>query len=136
MLLLPVGSHRVQQKVVDERAGDRAEQFVRVSAGGELSSLLPVLSCEDVVSLELSVVECLASIGVGQSRIEIVATDSGERLRECGLSAELCDTWGTYAVGRLSLVLGLGKNIRVDSSESVDVIMKAAAQRLKTLARK
>ena len=52
------------EKVVDESVGDPAEQYVRVSAGGELSSLLPVLSCEDVVSLELSVIESLASIGV------------------------------------------------------------------------
>ena len=121
------------QTVVDERVGDPKEQSVKVSVGGALPTLLPVLSAEDVVSLELSVIECLASIGVGQSRIEIVSTESGEKLRECGLSAEFCDTWGTYSVGRLSLVLGLGKSIRVDSSETVDVILKVAGQRLRTL---
>ena len=120
-------------KGVGERVAKLDEQLVEVSVGGGLSSLLPVLSCEDVVSLELSVIECLASIGLGQSRIEIVSADSGERLRECGLSSELCDKWGTYGVGRLSLVLGLGKNITVDCSETVDVIMKVAGQRLRTL---
>lgn len=120
-------------KVVGERVGKLEEQLVEVSVGGELSSLLPVLSSEDVVSLELSVIECLASIGLGQSRIEIVSAESGERLRECGLSSELCDKWGTYPLGRLSLVLGLGRNIAVDCSESVDVIMKVAGQRLRTL---
>ena len=121
------------EKVVDGRVEHRDEQLVRVSVGGGLSSLLPVLSSQDVVSLELSVIECLASIGLGQSRIEIVSTESGERLRECGLSSKLCDTWGTYHVGRLSLTLGLVKNVRVDTSETVDVIMKAAVQRLRTL---
>ena len=70
------------QKVVDETADDRDE--VTVSLGGALPTLLPVLSCEDVVSLELSVIECLASIGLGESRIEIVSSESGEILRECG----------------------------------------------------
>jgi hypothetical protein len=37
------------------------------------------------------------------------------------------------AVGRLSLVLGLAKKTSVDSPETLEVIMKAAAQRLKTL---
>ena len=119
------------QKVVDERADDREE--VTVSLGGALSTLLPVLSCEDVVSLGLSVIECLASIGLGESRIEIVSNESGEILRECGLSSKLCDIWGTYSVGRLSLVLGLAKKTSVDSPETLEVIMKAAAQRLKTL---
>jgi len=122
-----------RQKVVDERVKNQEEQLVNVSACGGLSSLLPLLSCEDVVSLELSVVECLASIGLSESRIEIVSSESGERLRECGLSSEFCDIWGTYPVGKLSLVLGLAKNLTVDSSESVDVIMKVAGQRLRTL---
>src|SRR5215213_8108499 len=125
-LLAPSG-----QKVVDERADDRGE--VTVSLGGALSTLLPVLSCEDVVSLELSVIECLALIGLGESRIEIISSESGEILRECGLISKLCDTWGTYPVGRLSLVLGLAKKTSVDSPETLEVIMKAAAQRLKTL---
>ena len=111
---------------------DQAKQLVKVSVGG-LATLLPLLECEDVVSLELSVVECLGSIGISQSRVEIVSSESGEKLRECGLSAEFCDTWGTCSVGRLSLVLGLGKNIRVDSAETVDVILKVAGQRLRTL---
>ena len=121
------------QKALNERVGDRDEELVEVSVGRGLPTLLPVLSAEDVVSLELSVIECLASIGVAQSRIEIVSTESGEKLRECGLSAEFCDKWGTYCVGRLTLVLGLGKSIRVDSSETVDVILKVAGQRLRTL---
>jgi two-component system response regulator PilR (NtrC family) len=111
---------------------DQAKQLVNVSVGG-LATLLPLLQCEDVVSLELSVVECLGSIGISQSRVEIVSSESGEKLRECGLSAEFCDTWGTCSVGPLSLVLGLGKNIRVDSAETVDVILKVAGQRLRTL---
>ena len=126
---LPAGS----AKVSSERVQKRGQQLFEMSNGKELSLLLPVLACEDVVCLELSVIECLASIGLGQSRIEIVSRESGERLRECGLSSEFCDVWGTYHVGRLSLVLGLGKNITVDSPERVEVIMKMAGQRLRTL---
>jgi len=125
----PAGS----TKAVCEKVEKPDPQLVGVSVGTGLSSLLPVLVCEDVVSLELSVIECLAAIGLGQSRIEIISSESGERLRECGLSWEFCDRWGTYQVGTLSLVLGLAKNITVDSSESVDAIMKVAGQRLRTL---
>lgn len=124
----PVGSAKVNGETVE-----RDRQLVDVSVGKGLSSLLPVLNCEDVVSLELSVIECLASMGLGQSRIEIVSCESGERLRECGLSPELCDVWETYHVGRLSLVLGFGKNTTVANPESVDVIMRIAGQRLRTL---
>jgi DNA-binding NtrC family response regulator len=121
------------QRVVAERVGNEDERLVKASASGGLSSLLPLLSCEDVVSLELSVVQCLASIGLSESRIEVVSAESGERLRECGLSSDFCEIWRTYSVGTLSLVLGLAKNLSEDRSESVDAIMKVAGQRLRTL---
>ncbi len=122
-----------EQEVIEEEGDHRDERLVTVSVGENLSMLSGLLSCEDVVSLELSVIECLASIGLDQSRIEIVLTDAGERLRECGLSPELCDVRGTYAMGPLTLVLGLGKSIRVDHTVAVDVIMQVAIQRLRTL---
>lgn len=109
-----------------------SERDVRVSVG-DLSSLGPIVSAPDVVSLELSVVECLAAAGVTDSRIEIVVTESGESLRECGLSPGLCDVWGTYEVGMCTVALALRKGVRVLNPESVDVIMKVAVQRLRTL---
>lgn|GEM_PF-419443 len=122
-----------REEVIDEDADHRDEGLVTVSVDGCLSSVAALLSCEDVVSLELGVVECLASVGLAQSRIEIVLAESGETLRECGLSQELCDVWRTYSVGTFSVVLGVGKNIRVDKAEAVDVIMQCAVQRLRTL---
>lgn len=109
-----------------------SECDVRVSVG-DLLSLGPIVSAPDVVSLELSVVECLAAAGVRDSRIEIVVTESGEKLRECGLSPSICDVWGTYAVGMCTVALALRKGVRVLNPESVDVIMKVAVQRLRTL---
>jgi DNA-binding NtrC family response regulator len=109
-----------------------SECDVRVSVG-DLSSLGPIVSAPDVVSLELSVVECLAAAGVSDSRIEIVISESGEKLRECGLSPALCDVWGTYEVGMCTVVLALRRGVRVLNPETVDVIMKVAVQRLRTL---
>jgi two-component system, NtrC family, response regulator PilR len=100
---------------------------------GDLSSLGTIISSPDVVSLELSVVECLAAAGVSDSRIEMFVRESGEKLRECGLSPDLCDVWGTYEVGMCTVALGLKKSVRVLNPESVDVIMKVAIQRLRTL---
>lgn len=108
------------------------ERDVTVSIG-DLSCLGGIVSSRDVVSLELSVVECLAAAGVGDSRIEILMTESGERLRECGLNAALCDVWGTYEVGMCTVVLALRKGVRVLNAASVDVIMRVAVQRLRTL---
>jgi len=108
------------------------EHLVSVSSGG-ISSLLGVLLAEDVVGLELSVIECLASLGLQKSRIEIGLSDCGERLRECGLSADRCDVFGTYAVGVLSLVLSFGKGTKVNCGDAVDVVMKTAVQRLRVL---
>ena len=109
-----------------------SERDVQVSVG-DLTSLGPIVSAPDVVSLELSVVECLAAAGVRDSRIEIVVTESGEKLRECGLSPALCDVWQTYEVGMCTVGLALRKGIRVLNPKSVDVIMKVAVQRLRTL---
>ena len=108
------------------------ERDVKVSVG-DLSSLGAIVSSPDVVSLELSVVQCLAAVGVSDSRIEIAVTESGERLRECGLSPALCDVWGTYEVGMCTVALALRKGVRVLNPEIVDVIMRVAVQRLRTL---
>lgn len=110
----------------------RDEQVVTVS-GSDWSPLLGVLSSDDVVALELSIIECLAAVGCGESRIEIAVTGSGETLRECGLSDELCEVWGAYRVGMLTLLVGLRKGVRVANSEMLDVIMKVAVQRMRTL---
>ena len=109
-----------------------SERDVRVSVG-DLSSLGAIVLSPDVVSLELSVIQCLAAAGVSDSRIEIVVTESGEKLRECGLSPALCDVWGTYEVGMCTVALALRKGVRVLKPESVDVIMRVAVQRLRTL---
>jgi DNA-binding NtrC family response regulator len=130
------GADSIERSAVEIESSDEetevGEQIVSVSSGG-ISSLLGVLLAEDVVGLELSVVECLASLGLQKSRIEIVLSDSGERLRECGLSGDRCDVFGTYAVGVLSLVLSFGKGTKVHCGDAVDVVMKTAVQRLRVL---
>lgn len=109
-----------------------AERVVTVSVS-DWSPLLGVLSSDDVVSLELSMIECLAAVGCADSRIEIVVTGSGETLHECGLSGELCDVWGRYRVGMLTMLVGFRKGVRVANPEVLDVIMKVAVQRMRTL---
>lgn len=108
------------------------ERVVTVSVS-DWSPLLGVLSSDDVVSLELSMIECLAAVGCGDSRIEIVVTGSGETLHECGLSGELCEVWGRYRVGMLTMLVGFRKGVRVANPEVLDVIMKVAVQRMRTL---
>jgi DNA-binding NtrC family response regulator len=78
-------------------------------------------------------IECLAAVGCGDSRVEIVVTGSGEILHECGLSGELCEAWGRYRVGMLTMVVGFRKGVRVANPEVLDVMMKVAVQRMRTL---
>ncbi len=108
------------------------ERVVTVSVN-DWSPLLGVLSADDVVSLELSMIECLAAVGCGESRIEIVVTGSGETLHECGLSGELCEMWGRYRVGMLTMLVGFRKGVALANAEILDVIMKVAVQRMRTL---
>ena len=110
----------------------RVDRVVTVSVS-DWSPLLGVLSSDDVVSLELSMIECLAAVGCGDSRVEIVVTGSGEILHECGLSGELCEAWGRYRVGMLTMLVGFRKGVRVANPEVLDVIMKVAVQRMRTL---
>lgn len=106
---------------------------VEVTATGTLKLLLGILEAGDVVSLQLRVVECLGALGLSGVRIEIVLTNSGETFRECGLSAELCDVWGTYTAGPLEMILGFRKGVEVSCREEVDVVMKTAIERLRSL---
>lgn len=125
-------AERVEEVESSDEETEVNGELVSVSAGG-FSSLLGVLLAEDVVRLELSVIECLASLGLEKSRIEIVLSDTGERVRECGLSADRCDVFGTYAVGVLSLVLSFGKGTKVNCRDAVGVVMRTAVQRLRVL---
>lgn len=138
----PVSGVDEEQEKEGGREGDSSreesllvsgERLGSVREGTGVSSLLGILLSEDIVGLELAVVECLASFGLHRSRVEIVLNDCGEKIRECGLNAELCDVWGSYPVGPLSVVLSFGKQIRITYRETVDVVMRTAIQRLKTL---
>ncbi len=116
-----------------ERIAEGGGQLSSMQSGAGLSSLLGVLGSEEIVSLEMSVIECLASLGLHNSRVEIVLSDRGEKIRECGLKAELCDVWGNYPAGPLTMILSLGKGMKVACSEAVDVVMRTATQRLRML---
>ena len=116
-----------------ERIAEGGGQLSSMQSGANLSSLLGVLGSEEIVGLEMSVIECLASLGLHNSRVEIVLSDRGEKIRECGLKTELCDVWGNYPAGPLTMILSLGKGMKVACSEAVDVVMRTATQRLRML---
>jgi DNA-binding NtrC family response regulator len=117
----------------DETQTEELAHLVSLKQIGGLSNLLGVLEAEDLGGLEAAVIECLASLGLGQCRVEIVLTNQGEKFRECGLAAELCDVWGSYSAGALSMIVSFGKGLKVSCSELVDVVMKSAVQRLRVL---
>ena len=110
-------------------AVERAE----TPASGVMASLLGILESGDLVSLQLTVIECLGVLGLNGIRIEIVLANCGEKFRECGLSAELCDVWGSYAAGPLVMVVSFRKGVEVSCREAVDVVMKTAVERMRSL---
>lgn len=109
------------------------EEFSFVGQWSGLPCLLGIVEAEGVVALELSIVECLASFGLDRLRVEIVLSESGERVRECGLYEEACEFWGKYSAGALSILLGFAKGLKVACPEVVDVVMRIAAQRLRVV---
>lgn len=106
---------------------------VEVPASGMTKPLLGILDATDVVSLQLRIIECLGALGLSGVRIEIELANCGEKFRECGLSAELCDVWRTYRAGPLLMILSLRKGLAVGCGEEIDVVMKAGLERLRSL---
>jgi DNA-binding NtrC family response regulator len=95
--------------------------------------LLGIFEAADVVSLQLRVIECLGALGLSGVRIEIELANCGDKFRECGLSAELCDVWATYTAGPLVMKVSFRKREEVSCGEEIDVVMKAAIERLRSL---
>lgn len=106
---------------------------VEVPASGMTKLLLGILEAADVVTLQLRVIECLGALGLSGVRIEIELANCGETFRECGLRAELCDVWGTYRSGPLVMIVSFRKGVEVGCREEIDVVMKSAIERLRSL---
>jgi DNA-binding NtrC family response regulator len=123
------GGGKLGQAVADDFITER----VNVPASGTMKLLLGILGAGDVVSLQLSVIECLGGLGLSGVRIEIVLANCGETFRECGLSAELCEVWGSYKAGPLVMIVSFRKGVEVSCREAVDVVMKTAVERLRSL---
>src|SRR5215216_3944179 len=119
----------VQETVPDGIVGGRVE----VPALGMTKLLLGILEAADVVSLQLRIIECLGALGLSGVRIEIELANCGEKFRECGLSAEVCDVWETYSAGPLLMIVSFRKGVEVSCREEIDVVMKAAIGRLRSL---
>ena len=124
------GGGKLDEGVSDDGFVTRS---VEVTATGTMKLLLGIFEAGDVVSLQLRVVECLGALGLSGVRIEIVLGNCGETFRECGLSAELCDIWGTYTAGPLEMMVGFRKGVEVSFREEVDVVMRTAVERLRSL---
>jgi hypothetical protein len=56
------------------------EQSVSLEPGAGFSSLLGILQAEEMAGLELGIIQCLASLGLRDSRVEIVLGDCGKLL--------------------------------------------------------
>lgn len=128
-----------QNSAVDDRVSDETSSSVVVSTAapvvvpGVIGCLLGVFGAVDIVSLQLTVIECLVSLGLIGVRLEIELANSGEFFRECGLSADLCEAWGSYTAGSLSMKVSFAKGVEVSCREAVDVVMRAAVERLRSL---
>ena len=124
-----------RNSVVDDRVSDEPSSSVVVSPAvpvvvpGVIGSLLGVLGAADIVSLQLTVIQCLASLGLVGVRLEIVLANSGETFRECGLSPELCEVWGSYTSGPVIMKVSFSKGVEVNCREAVDVVMRTAVDR-------
>ena len=122
---------RLDERVSDDDAFVSAR--VEVAASGTMKLLLGIFEAGDVVSLQLRVIECLGALGLSGVRIEIELANCGEKFSECGLSAELCDVWGTFSAGPLVMIVSFRKGVEVSCREEIEVVIKAALERLRSL---
>ncbi len=106
-----------------------------VEAGKNLSlvrSLLGVTEADSVPALHEFLRACLASLGLETAVVDIKVNESGQSLLDLMPTASY-ELWGECKAGSLTVSISLPKGLVVDCSESVQLLLNGAAQRLRAM---
>lgn len=106
-----------------------------VEAGKNLSlvgSLLGVTEADSVPALYDFLRACLASLGLETAVVDIKVNESGQSLLDLMPPASY-ELWGECKAGSLTVSISLPKGLVVDCSESVQLLLNGAAQRLRAM---
>ena len=106
-----------------------------VEAGKNLSlvgSLLGVTEADSVPALHDFLRACLASLGLETAVVDIKVNESGQSLLDL-MPAASYELWGECKAGPLTVSISLPKGLLVDCSESVQLLLNGAAQRLRAM---
>lgn len=106
-----------------------------VEAGKNLSlvrSLLGVTEADSVPALHDFLRACLASLGLETAVVDIKVNESGQSLLDL-MPAASYELWRECKAGSLTVSISLPKGLVVDCSESVQLLLNGAAQRLRAM---
>lgn len=106
-----------------------------VEAGKNLSlvrSLLGVMEADSVLALHDFLRACLASLGLEAAVIDIKVNESGQSLLDL-MPAASYELWRECKAGSLTVSISLPKGLVVDCSDSVQLLLNGAAQRLRAM---
>jgi DNA-binding NtrC family response regulator len=98
-----------------------------------LKSLLGVTEANSVPALHESLRACLAGLGLETAIVDITLNESGQSLLDLMPAAAAYELWGKCKAGSLTVSVSFAKGLVVDCSESVQLVLNVAAQRLRTM---
>lgn len=98
-----------------------------------LRSLLAVMEADSVPALHELLQGCLASLGLDTAVVDITVDGSGQSLLDLMPAAPSYELWGKCGAGSLTVSVSFPKGVVLDCSESLQLALKVAVQRLRTM---
>jgi DNA-binding NtrC family response regulator len=98
-----------------------------------LQSLLSVTEADSVPALHEFLRSGLSSLGLETTVVDITLNESGQSLLDLMPPAASFELWGKCEAGSLTVSVSFPKGLVVDCSESVQLALKVAAQRLRSM---
>ena len=98
-----------------------------------LQSLLGVTEANSVPALHEFLRACFSSLGFETAVVDITVNESGQSLLDLMPAVASYELWGKCDAGSLTVSISFPKGFVVDCSESVQLVLNGAAQRLRTM---
>jgi len=98
-----------------------------------LRSLLGAMESNSVPALHQFLRACLSSLGLETAVVDITVNESGQSLPDLLPAPASYELWGKCTAGSLTVSISFPKDLVVDCSEAVQLVLKGAAQRLRTM---
>jgi DNA-binding NtrC family response regulator len=128
--------HEVSQSLILPEVAVSQVGVKDAEAGKNLSflrSLLAMMEADSVPALHEFLQGCLGSLGLETALVGITVDGSGQSLLDLMPAAPSYELWGKCGAGSLTVSVSFPKGVVLDCSESVQLALNLAMQRLRTM---